>query len=170
VPEINSPSASTPSKYGSPASSRRPIKPSALRNALSDITVHSAGEEEDPIAGPSGTSHVDLDPITPRKVKPRPSLLSMGGVDSPATDASQSEPASPSESGPPVVRERYQRKAAKNAQHFSFLKRPKKDLVVHEAELLVDEEDEGYERCVTCAKAMREREWFNNRYFDHCLR
>lgn len=171
--EVPSPSrsasVSTTSIYNSPAPSRKPIKPSALRNALGALNVNAEAEDEAPVAGPSGTSHSNSGPITPRKPKPIPSLFDTGGVDSPATDATGSEPDSHLDSGPPK-RERYQRKAAKNAQHFSFLRRPKKAMDVEEPQLVMDKEDEGYQRCVTCCQVLRNRPSLLNRYFDHCLR
>lgn len=164
-------SVSTPTRNGSPASSGKPVKPVALRKALVNLTMGPHRDDAEPVAGPSGTSHEDSIPVTPRKVKPKPSLLSLGRVDSPATDATGSEPESPSESGPPQ-RERYQRKAAKNAQHFSFLKRPKKGIEANEPTLLMDEEDAGCVRCTTCAVAIHDREWDKNNhyYWDYCPR
>jgi histone-lysine N-methyltransferase SUV420H len=164
-----SPTMSSSTRFGSPVSSRKTVRPSALRNALGDLMADSRAEE-DPIAGPSGTQNGNSEPVTPRKPRPKASLLSIGGVDSPATDATRSEPGSPSESGPPR-RERYQRKAARNAQHFSFLKRPIKPKTIEpETSFYMDEEDEDIVRCVTCAKPMHERIWYNNKYFDHCAR
>ena len=161
----------TPTKPVSSAGSRKPIKPSELRNALGNLSVGSQDDDGEPVAGPSGTSHEDLTPVTPRKPKPKPSLLSISRVDSPATEATVSEPDSPSEGGPPQ-RKRYQRKAAKNAQHFNFLKRPRKGMDTGEPELLMDEKDIDCERCATCAVAIQNREWdkLNNRYWEFCLR
>jgi hypothetical protein len=158
---------------GSP-SSRRQAGPSALRNALSGLDLEMADDvDRMPIAGPSGTSHEDVsEPVTPRKLGHRPSQLSVSvsGIGSPATESVRSEPESPSEDNPPK-RERYHRRAARNAQHFSFLKRPRKDVVVDPRdELQMDEEDEDCVRCATCAKALHERIWYNNKYFDHCAR
>lgn len=157
----------------SPLSRRQP-GPSALRNALTgwDLDAEMADSSE-PVAGPSGTSHDDAtDPVTPSKPRPRPSALSVSvsGIGSPASESVRSEPGSPSEDYPPK-RERYQRRAARNAQHFSFLKRPRKEVVVDPRDgLQMDEEDEDCVRCATCAKALHERIWFNNKYFDHCAR
>jgi ferredoxin len=170
-----SPSMSSSTRVGSPMSSRKPVKPSALRNALSDLNLKSQlddfePDDDAPIAGPSGTQTLDSEPVTPRKLKHNPSFLSVGRMDSPATDAT-SDPGSPSEGQPPK-RERYQRKAARNAQHFSFLKRPKKVIEVMPEldQSVMDEEDEDCVRCATCARALHERIWYNNRYFDHCAR
>jgi hypothetical protein len=162
-------SAST--RYGSPASTRKAIRPSALRNALGDLSVTSQADDDDvgqaSTAGPSGTSHDDSLPVTPRKIRPQASLLSIGGADSPATDAT-SEPGSPTDCGPPK-RERYRRKAAEKAQKFSFLKRPKK-ILPDEPELFMDGEEEECDRCATCAKALRAPIWYQNTRFDHCAR
>jgi histone-lysine N-methyltransferase SUV420H len=103
------------------------------------------------------------------KLRPKASLLYVGGMDSPATDGTRSDPGSPSEDQPPR-RERYHRKAAKNAQHFSFLKRPKKAAPLPDESVLFDDEDEDCVRCATCAKPLHERIWYNNKYFDHCAR
>jgi hypothetical protein len=169
--QSRSPSVSSSVRPGSPSSTRKPVRPSALRHALSELDLQAqADEDEQPVAGPSGIARdASGDPITPRKAKPKLSLLSFGGIDSPTTDATRSDPGSPSDDQPPR-RERYQRKAAKNAQHFDFRKRPKKVVLAPDESLVADEEEEDCVRCATCAKALHERIWFNNKYFDHCAR
>lgn len=145
--------------------------PSALRNALDGLDDESASTGTGTSAGQNGTNtHADgADITTPRKKGARPGDLSVS-VDSPATESVRSEPESPTEDGPPK-RERYSRRAARNAQHFSFLKRPKKHIVPErQDEPLIDDEDEDVIRCATCAKALHERIWYNNKYFDHCAR
>lgn len=175
VSRSRSDSVGSSARATSPLSRRQP-GPSALRNALGDLSLDpETGDDAgvEPVAGPSGTKHDDLvEPVTPRKTGPRQSALSVSvsGIGSPATESVRSEPESPSEDNPPK-RERYHRRAARNAQHFSFLKRPRKAVSVDPRdELPMDEEDEDCVRCATCAKALHERIWFNNKYFDHCAR
>lgn len=173
VSRRRSESVSSSTRATSPLSRRQP-GPSALRNALGELDLDTETVDSvEPIAGPSGTHQDDVtEPVTPRKTGSRPSALSVSvsGIGSPATESVRSEPESPSEDYPPK-RERYHRRAARNAQHFSFLKRPRKEVVADSRdELQMDEEDEDCVRCVTCAKALHERIWFNNKYFDHCAR
>lgn len=156
--------------------SRRTAGPSALRTALNDLRHQSpsTSTENEVEAGPSG-SQLDADePATPQKLRSRPNTMldSVNSINSPSTESvrSEVEPESPSDDNPPK-RERYHRRAARNAQHFSFLKRPRKKVLQEPAEALpADDEDEDCVRCATCAKAMHERIWYNNKYFDHCAR
>lgn len=167
-------SLSSSTRHGSPLS-RRQAGPSALRNALSGLELDvDKTEDAEPLAGPSGTHHDDDAPelVTPRKAghRPGPLSISLKDIDSPVSESVRSEPGTPTEDDPPK-RERYQRRAARNAQHFSFLKRPRKQIIVDPRdELPMDEEDEDCVRCATCAKALHERIWYNNKYFDHCAR
>lgn len=160
-------------RAGSPVF-RRVAGPSALRTALNGLRDDSpsASTEQDVEAGPSGSQMDGGDPITPRKARSRADTLaaSVNGMDSPSTESVRTEPESPGEDQP-APRERYQRRAARNAQHFCFLKRPRKSKAAEPVEdIPVDDEDEDCVRCATCAKAMHERIWYNNKYFDHCAR
>ena len=93
--------------------------------------------------------------------------------DSPILDSD-----SESESGStalPFVREKSTRRAARNVKRWTYVKRASKILerIPPENSAQIPETSSlpnNFPRCATCAKALHERVWYNNRYFEHCQR
>jgi hypothetical protein len=100
-----------------------------------------------------------------------------------ATTSRQSNSHSPTpEPDSPVLREKSTRLAAKAVKPWAYLKYGRKRFKSLQEEqnkavdvyVPVPEEDDDlpndFPRCVTCARALMDRVWYGNRYFDHCQR
>ncbi|WWC86217.1 uncharacterized protein L201_001090 [Kwoniella dendrophila CBS 6074] len=93
---------------------------------------------------------------------------------SPTTESVTSDTDSPID--PPPRRERIIRKVVQNIKPWSFLQRPKKFIKQEQSQFeadyteIADDLPSDFPRCATCAKALTEQIWFNNRYFEHCAR
>jgi len=124
----------------------------------------------------SNRSNGDVDeeaPQTPRS--PEPSQREVRNGSARPDDESAASDSEPEIESP--KRERSKRLAAKKIKPWAFLKRPREILkAMQEAGGILEpaEEDEDlpedFPRCGTCAKALHERVWYANRYFDHCPR
>jgi len=146
-----------PSTLNSPLPSVKSTRPSSLRHLL---------KYADSISD-AGTAS----PVTKDR-RPRERLASA----SVKTGDDEDEPGTESDSTvEPVLRAKSTREAAKNVKPWAYLKRPKKAIQNSSAvgdTQTPEEEDlpDDFPRCATCAKALHERVWYSNRYFDHCQR
>lgn len=149
----------------SASSAKFPPRPSQLRKVLQDDEDDASSVGRDSSAGPSD-SKGEMDSIsTPQK-------KSKGSHDDETNETNGSDSEAEHES---PVRERSRRLAAQKIKPWAYLKRPKEILKAMQMGTREDAEEdedlpEDFPRCGTCAKALHERVWYANRYFDHCAR